>query len=97
MEVPWGALLTAALSGIGFIVWLTKISVKQDMGLDTMKKIETAITVIENGYVKKEEFSEKLGEVKVSVKAAWEKIDSHERVMSAMKSEILNAINNHNQ
>lgn len=75
MNLPWEAIVTIIIALIGFICWLTKISVMQDMSMDTMKEIQKTITSIESTYVETKDFSREIGRIDQSLNKAHERID----------------------
>ena len=75
MNLPWEAIVTIIIALIGFIAWLTKISVIQDVSLDKMTEIKKTITVIEATFVTESEFAKEIGRVETSVNAAHKRID----------------------
>ncbi len=75
MNLPWEAIVAVVIALIGFIAWLTKISVMQDVGLEKTKTIINTITVIEATYVKGVDFSKEIGRLEQSIIAAHKRID----------------------
>lgn len=57
INLPWEAIVTLLLSAIGFVAWLTKISIMQDVGNDKLKEIQAKVSLIEATYVKMGDFS----------------------------------------
>ena len=75
MTFPWEAILTLTISLIGFIAWLTKISVLQDQSLDRLSEIKLKIGVIEATFVTESELAREIGRIEQSVTAAHKRID----------------------
>lgn len=71
MQIPWEAIVTLIIAIIGFIVWLTKVSVK----LDILIKAVEVMAANQGEYAKKEDMFKEIGRLELTIDTAHKRID----------------------